>query len=138
MSIGSELEKLKQLLDEGVLSKSEFEIAKSKLLNTLGPENTTGTGVNQMARAANRWVDLQWVAYGIGLVGAGLVLFLFILPLWKDIQNRRTAFDAEFNAAKQSIEKSHEDMDSRTKKFDEDFEKQKKEMDAFRKKHFPN
>ena len=118
MSIGSELEKLKQLLDAGVLSKSEFEIAKSKLLNTLGPENSTGTGVNQMARAANRWVDLQWVAYGIGLVGAVLVLVLFVLPLWKDIQNRRSAFDAEFNAAKQNIEKSHEDLNSRTKKFD--------------------
>ena len=31
MSIGYELEKLKQLLDVGVLSKSEFEVAKSKL-----------------------------------------------------------------------------------------------------------
>ncbi len=138
MSIGTELEKLKQLLDAGVLSQSEFETAKAKLLSTLGPENTTGTGVNQIGRAANRWVDLQWAGYAVGLIGAVLVLFFFILPLWRDIQNQRAAFDVDFNATKLRIEKSQEEMDSRTKKFHEDFEKQRREMDAFRKKNFPS
>lgn len=62
MSVGTELEKLKQLQKEGVLTEAEFQTAKSKLLNTLGPENTVGSGVNQLGAAAKSWVNLQWVA----------------------------------------------------------------------------
>ena len=138
MLIATELEKLKQLTDSGVLSQAEFEIAKSKLLGTLGPENTTGTGVNQIGRAANRWVDLQWVSYGVGLIAFVLMVVFFFMPMWNDMRASRAEFDADFNATKQRIEKAHEDMDVRSKKFDEDFEKQKKEMDAFRRKNFPN
>ena len=47
-------------------------------------------------------------------------------------------FDADFNATKERIGKAHEDMDTKSKKIDQEFEKQKMEMDAFRKKNFPN
>jgi len=85
MPIATELEKLKQLKDSGVLTQIEFEVAKSKLLGTLGPENTTGTGVNQIGRAANRWVDLQWVSYAVGLIAFVLMVIFFFLPMWKFI-----------------------------------------------------
>lgn len=138
MSIATELEKLKQLMDSGVLTRSEFEVAKFKLLGTLGPENTTGTGVNQIGRAANRWIDLQWVSYVVGLIAIILMVIFFFIPLWNDIQTTRTEFDADFKSTRLRIEKAREDMDAKSKKFDEDFEKQKNEMDAFRRKNFPN
>jgi hypothetical protein len=138
MSIATELEKLKQLMDSGVLSLTEFEVAKSKLLETLGPENTTGTGVNQIGKAANRWVNLQWVSYGVGLIAVVLMVVFFFIPLLDDIRTSRAEFDVDFKATNKRIEKAREDMDARSKKFDEDFEKQKKEMDAFHKKNFPN
>lgn len=138
MSIGSELEKIKQLHDSGVLTDSEFTAAKSQLLSSFGPENNTGTGINKIGNAASRWVDLQWTSYVIGLIAAFLVLVFFIIPFWNDMKEDEAKFNAHFNETKQRIEQAHEDMDARSKKFDEDFEKQKREMDAFRKKNFPN
>ncbi len=138
MSVGTELEKLKKLQEEGVLTEAEFQAAKSKLLNTLGPENTVGSGVNQLGTAAKSWVNLQWITSAIGLVAAILVLFFFIIPLWQDMRKSEKEFDEHFKATQKQIEQAHEDMSTRRKKFDEDFEKQSKEMEAFRKKNFPN
>ena len=138
MGVGTELEKLQKLRQEGVLSETEFSMAKAKLLNTLGPENTTGTGVNLIGKAANRWVDFNITTYVIGAIGAGLVFFFFILPQWQDMKRQQADFDASFKATKQKIDAAHKDMDERGKKFDQDFEKQKREMDEFRKKNFSN
>jgi Short C-terminal domain len=138
MSIASEIEKLKSLYDSGVITESEFTVAKQKLLNTIGPENTTGTGVNQIGRAANRWVDLQWASYAVGLIASVLFLIFFFIPFWQDMKKDEAEFNAHFNQTKQQIEQAHEDLEKRSKKFDQDFEKQKQEMDAFRKKNFPN
>ncbi len=138
MSVGTELEKLKKLLDDGILTEAEFQTAKSKLLNTLGPENTVGSGVNQLGTAAKSWVNLQWITSAVGLVAAIVVLFFFIIPLWQDMRKSEKEFDEHFKATQKQIEQAHEDMSTRRKKFDEDFEKQSKEMEAFRKKNFPN
>ncbi len=138
MSVGTELEKLKKLQEEGVLTEAEFQAAKSKLLNTLGPENTVGSGVNQLGTAAKSWVNLQWITSAVGLVAAIVVLFFFIIPLWQDMRKSEKEFDEHFKATQKQIEQAHEDMSTRRKKFDEDFEKQSKEMEAFRKKNFPN
>jgi len=138
MQIGTELEKLKHLLDSGVLTESEFLLAKSKLLNSLGPENTTGNGVNQIGRAANRWVDLQWASSILGLVAVALIAIFFFIPLWNEFHEKRDAFQVEFDATKKKIENAQETMDTDSKKFDEEFDKKKREMEEFRKKNFPN
>ena len=124
MSISSEIEKLSELREKGILNDAEFQAAKDKLLNTVGSEHNTGTGVNKIGNAAVSWVNLQWVSYAIGLVAAILMIVFVFIPHWQDM--------------KQRIEEAHKDMDLRSKQFDKDFEKQKNEIEAFRKKNFPN
>jgi len=138
MSIGSEIEKLSILHDKGVLSDTEFQIAKSKLLNTVGGEHNTGTGVNKIGNAAISWVNLQWVSYAVGLIAAVLLIFFFFIPHWQKMQKSEEAFNKNFEATKKEIDEAHKDMQIRSKQFDKDFEKQKNEMEAFRKKNFPN
>ena len=82
MSISSELDKLRVLRDDGVLTDAEFETAKSKLLNTIGSDHNTGTGVNKLGNAALSWVNLQWVSSAIGLVAAILLIVFFFIPHW--------------------------------------------------------
>lgn len=137
-SVGSELEKLKKLHNEGVLSDAEFALAKAKLLTTLGPENNTGTGVNLLGKAANRWVDFNIVTYIVSAIGALVVLVFFIIPQWNDMKRKEAEFDASFKTTEKQIEQAHQEMAERRKKFDQDFEKQSREMEAFRKKNFPN
>jgi hypothetical protein len=138
MSIGDELEKLKQLQEKGILTEMEFLAAKARLLSTLGPETKVGAGVNQLGSAAKSWVNLQWATSAIGLILALLAIVFIFIPFWQDIRKRQNEFDASFQATKQQIDKAHQDMDVSRKKFDDDFEKKSKEMDAFRKKNFPN
>jgi hypothetical protein len=137
-AVGSELEKLKKLHNEGVLSDAEFATAKAKLLNTLGPENNTGTGVHLLGKAANRWVDFNIVTYVVSAIGAALVLVFFIIPQWNDMKQKETEFNASFKANEQRIEQAHKDMAERRKIFDQEFDKQSREIEAFRKKNFPN
>lgn len=138
MPISSEIEKLNDLHQKGVLNDSEFQIAKNKLLNTLGAENNTGTGVNKIGNAAVSWVNLQWVSYVVGLVAAVLMIFFFFIPHWQDMKKSEEAFNKNFEATKQFIKQNHQDNDLRNKQFDKDFEKQKKEMDQFQRKNFPS
>lgn len=138
MSIGTELSKLKELQDRGVLTEAEFQSAKSKLLGSLGPENSVGAGVNQIGSAAKSWVNLQWVTTAVGLIAALLVFVFFFIPFWQDMRQSSKEFDEDFKATKQRIEQAHQDMDERHKKFDQEFEKKSREMEEFRKKNFPN
>ena len=138
MSIGDELEKLKQLQEKGILTEIEFLAAKAKLLNTIGPDTKVGTGVNQLGSAAKSWVNLQWITSLSGLVLAVLAIVFVFIPYWQDVRKRQSEFDASFQATKRQIDQAHQDMDVRGKKFDDDFEKKSKEMDDFRKKNFPN
>jgi hypothetical protein len=138
MSIGTELEKLKQLQENGVLTEAEFLTAKTKLLSTLGPENTVGAGVSHIGNAAKSWVNLQWMTSAVGFIAALLMVVFVFIPFWQDMRKSEKEFDEHFKATKQRIEQSHQDMDERSKKFDQDFDKQSREMDAFRKKNFPN
>ena len=138
MSIGSEIEKLSSLREKGILSDIEFQSAKSKLLNTMGDEHNTGTGVNKIGNAALNWVNLQWVSYVVGFIAAGLIFFYFFIPHWQSMKKSEEAINKNFEATKQQIDQAHKEMDIRSKQFDKDFENQKKEMEAFRKKNFPN
>ena len=138
MSITNELEKLHKLHESGVLTENEYARAKDKLLNTMGSEHNTGTGVNKIGNAAVSWVNLQWVSYAIGIVAVVLVVIFIFIPHWQDMKKSEEAFNKDFEATKQRIEEAHKDMDVRSKQFDKDFEKQKNEMEAFRKKNFPN
>jgi hypothetical protein len=119
MSISKEIEKLSKLHDKGILNDTEFRVAKDKLLNTMGAEHNTGTGVNKIGNAAVSWVNLQWVSYAVGIVVVALVIIFIFIPHWKDMQK----FDEEFK--------------QQSKQFDKDFEKHKNEMEAFSKKNFP-
>jgi len=138
MSISSEIEKLSELHVKGILNDTEFRIAKEKLLNTMGTEHNTGTGVNKIGNAAVSWVNLQWVSYVLGIVAVVLVVIFIFIPHWQDMKKSEEAFNKDFEATKQRIEEAHKDMDVRSKQFDKDFEKQKNEMEAFRKKNFGN
>ena len=138
MSISSELEKLKDLRDNGVLSDAEFNLAKERLLSTLGPENNTGTGVNKIGNAAVSWVNLQWVSYAIGIVAVILMVVFVFIPHWQSMKKAEEAFHADFEKTQQRIDQAHKQMDARREQFDKDFDKQKREIDEFRKKNFPN
>ena len=138
MSFGSEIEKLSELHQKGILSDSEFQNAKDRLLKTIGPEHNTGTGVNKIGNASVSWVNLQWVSSAIAIVAVILIVVYVFIPIWQEIQNSKEQFNKDFEVTKQIIDDSHKDMDKRSKKFDEEFEKQQKEMEAFRKKNFSN
>jgi hypothetical protein len=138
MSISSELEKLKSLRDDGVLTDAEFNLAKEKLLSTLGPDNNTGTGVNKIGNAAVSWVNLQWVSYAVGLIAAVLLIVFFFIPHWQSMKKAEQAFHSNFEKNKEFIDKSSKDMDARRENFNKDFDKTKREMEEFRKKNFPN
>jgi hypothetical protein len=127
MSISKEIEKLSELHDKGILNDTEFRVAKDKLLNTMGAEHNTGTGVNKIGNAAVSWVNLQWVSYAVGVVAVILVVIFIFIPHWQDMKK----FDEDFKVRS-------EEFKERSKQFDKDFEKQKNEMEAFRKKNFPN
>ena len=138
MSISSEIEKLSDLREKGILNDREFQIAKDKLLNTVGAEHNTGTGVNKIGNAAVSWVNLQWVSYAVGLVAVVLMIVFVFIPHWQDMKKSEEAFNKNFEVTQQRIEDAHKNMDVRSKQFDKDFEKQRREMDDFKKKNFGN
>ena len=92
MSIVDELEKLKSLKDSGALTESEFDKAKSKVLNADSSKKTTEKNRfnhskpyrtnsfrdttehnNSIGKAANRYVTFQIV-----MAVVGVILFLFM------------------------------------------------------------
>ena len=138
MSISSEIEKLSELRQKGILNDAEFQTAKDKLLDTMGAEHNTGTGVNKLGNAAVSWVNLQWVSYAVGMVAAALLIVFFFIPHWQSMRKAEQAFQENFEKTKQFIDKSHKDMDARRETFDKDIDQTKREMEEFRKKNFPN
>lgn len=139
MNIASELEKLKKLQSEGVLSDSEFAIAKKKLLDTVGAENTVGAGAHLLGKAANNYVNFQITTTKIGLVIAILFFFFFFLPQWNKISDEHDKMSQRNDAFREKVEKDMEDFDKNFKKrredFDKDFQKQSQEMEQFKKKN---
>ena len=72
MSLSSELQRLADLKASGVLSESEFQRAKDKLLNEdASPRETED---NSLGRAANRYVSLQMISAVIVIL-----IFLFVI-----------------------------------------------------------
>jgi hypothetical protein len=126
ISIADELTKLKQLRDDGTLSIDEFEEAKRQLLSDDDPSDASGagqrrtgaavspgepdtpieeigdllgrTGENSLGRAANRYVDLQIVAFVIAIIVFLLVFFGFFLPQWNSFGSGFGGFGGYRNA----------------------------------------
>jgi len=139
MDIASELEKLKKLQSEGVLSEDEFTLAKRKLLETVGAENTVGAGTHLLGKAANNYVNFQITSTKVGFVIALLFFFFFFLPQWNKISDEHDKMSQRSDAFREKVEKDMADFDKDFKKsqddFDKNFSKQKQEMEQFRKKN---
>lgn len=130
MNVGSELEKLNQLHKQGVLSDSEFSIAKSKLLSSLGAENTVGSGVHLMGKAAYKFVNFKIISAFVGLIIFAVAFFSFFLPRYQKME-------AEQDRISQQVEtdmaNARKDMEERRKRFDIEFENTNKQIEKTRK-----
>ena len=129
MNVGSELEKLNQLHKQGVLSDSEFSIAKSKLLASLGSDNTVGSGVHLMGKAAYKFVNFKIISAVVGLVIFAVAFLTFFLPRYQKMEAEHEKFSQKVDA---DMAKARQEMDERTKQFDKDFEKSSKQIDKTR------
>jgi hypothetical protein len=129
MSVGSELEKLNQLHKEGVLTEAEFTAAKSKLLGSLGPENTVGSGVHLMGKAAYKYVNFKIIYAVVGAVVFAVVFFTFFLPRFQKMEAENEAFSKQVQS---DMNKHREEMDRMSKDFDKDFAESKKRIDQTR------
>jgi len=129
MTIGSELEKLNQLHKDGVLSDSEFASAKSKLLGSLGPENTVGSGTHLIGKAANKFVNFTIIYVAVGAVIFGIVFFTFFLPRFEKMEIEHDKFSEQIDA---DMQKSRERLDKMTKDFDKSYDETSKSIDKTR------
>jgi len=129
MNVGSEIEKLNQLRKDGALSDGEFAIAKSKLLGSLGTDNTVGSGVHLMGKAAYKFVNFKIVVTVIGGILAVVFFFTFFLPQWQkmdrefdDARTRQKQFSDQVN---KEMEDRQNDFNKRRLEFDKEFDKSK-------------
>ncbi len=117
MSASSELEKLHELHQKGILTAEEFKSAKAKLLSG-NSGNAGSTGGFFAGIAAKRFVDFI-IAFTVFLVVAYILFYFFVLiPAEKKAEDDYKAFQ----------EKSE-------REFKEFGEKADRDMEAFRKKH---
>lgn len=123
MSVVTELEKLNQLHKDGVLTEAEFTAAKSKLLGSLGSENTVGSGVHLMGKAAYKYVNFTIVSAVIGLIIFGTFFFTFFLPRFLKIET-----DSE-----QFSQQHREKMEQMSKDFDKSYEETSRRIEQTRK-----
>lgn len=130
MSVGSELEKLNQLHKEGVLSEAEFTAAKAKLLGSLGPENTVGSGVHLMGKAAYKYVNFKIIYAAVGAVVFAVMFSTFFLPRFQKMEAEHDKFSAQVNA---DMQKHREEMDQMSKDFDKSYEATSKRIEKTRK-----
>ncbi len=130
MNVGSELEKLNELKKSGVLSDAEFANAKTKLLGSLGPENTVGSGVHLMGKAANKYVNFTMISSVVGAVVFAVIFFTFFLPRFLKMEAEREAFSEQVQT---DMKKHSEKMDEMSKDFDKDFADSQKRIEQSRK-----
>lgn len=130
MNVGSELEKLDQLRKDGVLSEAEFLTAKSKLLGSLGPENTVGSGVHLMGKAAYKYVNFKIIYAAIGAVVFAILFFTFFLPRFQKMEAEHDKFSQQVDA---DMQKHREEMDKMSKDFDKSYEATSKRIERTRK-----
>jgi hypothetical protein len=76
MNITDELERLGQLHQDGMLNDAEFALAKSRLLN----DDPPGGADRSLGEAANRYVTLQMVMAGVGVILFLIFVFKVMLP----------------------------------------------------------
>ena len=122
ISVGTELEKLNQLHKEGVLSDAEFSAAKTKVLGSLGTENTVGSGVHLMGKAAYKYVNFKIVYAVVGAVIFAIFFFTFFLP-------RFLKMEAE---SEQFSQQHREKMDQMSKDFDKSYEETSRRIEQTR------
>lgn len=80
MSITEELEKLRDLYDDGVLTAGEFTEAKRQLLHPSPAVAPAPSDHSTLAQSAERYVSFQMMMSIVGLVIFLLFFFLFWLP----------------------------------------------------------
>ena len=122
-------QKLNQLHKQGVLSDSEFSIAKSKLLASLGTDNTVGSGVHLMGKAAYKFVNFKIISAVVGLVIFAVAFFAFFLPRFQKMEAEHEKFSQQVDA---DMAKARQDMEERRKQFDKDFEKTSNQIEKTR------
>ncbi len=130
MNVGSEIEKLNQLRKDGALSDAEFTLAKSKLLGSLGPENTVGSGVHLMGKAAYKFVNFKIVVAAVGAVLFAILFFTLFLPRFQRMEAEHDKFSQQIDA---DIQKHREEMDKMSKDFDKSYEATSKRIEQTRK-----
>ncbi len=85
MGLAEDLQKLKELRDNGTLSEEEFVRAKAKLLTTpsIAP-STPPLQTDAIGEAAKAWITYKVIAGIIGLIIAAIFFFGFFLPKWNE------------------------------------------------------
>jgi hypothetical protein len=74
------------------LSGAEIAAAKTKLLQSLGPENTVGSSVHLMGKAANKYVNFSMIASVVGAVVFAIIFFSFLFPRFFKMEAESDAF----------------------------------------------
>jgi hypothetical protein len=80
MNMIDELERLGQLHQDGMLNDAEFALAKSRLLNDDQPRPRDDEPHRSLGEAANRYVTLQMVMAGVGVILFLIFIFKVMLP----------------------------------------------------------
>lgn len=119
MQVGSELEKINELHKNGVLTDNEFKIAKEKLLALISTDNTVGSGVHIMGKAAHKFVNFKIVVTAVGAVLFAILFFTFFLPRFQKMESEHEKFSQQVEA---DMQKHREKMNAMSKDFDKSYE----------------
>jgi len=134
MSVGTELEKLNQLHKDGVLTEAEFTAAKSKLLSSLSSENTVGSGVHLMGKAAYKYVNFKIFYAVVGAAIFAIFFFAFFLPRFQKMEVQSEQFSQQH---REKMEQMSKDFDKSYEETSRRIEQTRREIDeAHRKSGF--
>ncbi len=139
MEIAAEIQRLKQLHDQGALTDEEFGAAKMQILTYSASQPSGDSGKNSVGRAANNFVKFVIGGGVVSFVIAIIFFFTFWLPQWQKISAQSDEMNRQHEIFSRQVEKdiadSQKDMKKRSEEFDKNFKKQSEEMDQFRKKN---
>lgn len=139
MEIAAEIQRLKQLHDQGVLTDEEFVVAKKKVLTSTASQKTGNLGSNSVGRAANNFVKFLIAGSVVIFILMVIFFFTFWLPQWQKMSAERDEMSKSNEIFSKKVEKdiadAHQNMKKKSEEFDKDFKKKSQEMEQFRKKN---